>query len=126
MPRPRKPAHLKAIQGTDRINKQRLNINEPREIGEIGEAPSYFNQAERDTWEEIKSIMYEGVAGTADRVALELLTRLMVEYRSAPENFQAAKLTIIGKLLSSFCMNPSDRTRVSIIPKRKENPFSAL
>lgn len=123
---PKKPSALKAIQGTDQKNKDRLNENEPVPVRGIGPAGSVLNEYERSIWDEVVGISYAGVLGEADRIALEMMCRLIAEMRLDFEEMTAAKITQLSQLLGRFGMTPSDRTKI-VIPKSKNaNPFEDM
>lgn len=123
---PKKPSALKAIQGTDQKNKDRLNENEPVPVRGIGPAGSVLNEYEQAIWDEVVGISYAGVLGEADRIALEMMCRLIAEMRLNFEEMTAAKITQLSQLLGRFGMTPSDRTKIVIPKKENQNPFEDM
>ena len=110
----KKPLSLAVINGTE---------TEAPEIG-IGEAPDYFNDIERSLWDELVSQAHHNTLGINDRVAFELLVRLMYEMRYAFEGMSSAKLSQLTNMLGRFGLTPADRQRVvSGKPSKKDNPF---
>lgn len=123
---PKKPTALKVAQGTASRNKQRQNPNEPVPARGIGPAPGHLNPGQKKIWDEIVGIMYAGVLGEADRIALELMTVLLDEFRVNPLDFSGAKLARLEGLLSRFGMTPADRTKIVVPKGEKKNPFGGL
>ena len=123
---PKKPSALKAVQGTDKRNKTRMNPNEPTPVRGIGPAHSSLTEYEQGVWDEIVGISYAGVLGEADRLALEMMCRLVAEMRLNYEEFTAAKLTQLSNLCGRFGMTPSDRTKIVIPKKENKNPFEGM
>ena len=123
---PKKPSALKAIQGTDQHNKERLNPDEPVPVRGIGPAHKILSEYEREIWDEIVGISYKGVLGEADRLPLEMMCRLTAEMRLDYSEFSAAKMTQLSQLCGRFGMTPSDRTKI-VIPKSKNaNAFEGM
>ena len=123
---PRKPTALKQVQGTDKRNKTRMNLNEPTPVRGIGPAHKLLTEYEQEVWDEIVGISYRGVLGEADRIALEMMCRLVAEMRLNYGEFTAAKLTQLSQLLGRFGMTPSDRTKIVIPKKENQNPFEGM
>ena len=128
---PRKPTALKQLQGTDKEHPGRINKNEPVPERGIGPAVrpmcgSNLNQEEQAIWDEIVSISYTGVLGEADRIALEMMCRLVHEMRTDFTEMTAAKITQLSQLLGRFGMTPSDRTKIVVPKGEKKNPFGGM
>jgi len=126
MPQPRKPTALRKLQGTIDDHPGRQNKNQPEPERGIGPPPSHLDDTHQNVWDEIVSNMYAGVLGEADRMALETLTRLVVEMRTNFEEMTAAKLSQLSTLLGRFGMTPSDRTKIVVPKQEKTNPFESL
>ena len=123
---PRKPSALKAMQGTDKQHPARMNNNEPVPVRGIGPNHSSLNEYEAAIWDEVVGISYAGVLGEADRIALEMMCRLIAEMRLDFEEMTAAKITQLSQLLGRFGMTPSDRTKIVIPKGEKQNPFEEM
>ena len=123
---PKKPSALKVLQGTDQRNKTRMNPNEPVPVRGIGPANSTLTEYEREIWDEVVGISYRGVLGEADRIALEMMCRLIAEMRLNFEEMTAAKITQLSQLISKFGMTPSDRTKIVIPKEQNANPFEGM
>ena len=123
---PKKPSALKAVQGTDKRNKTRMNPNEPTPVRGIGPSHSSLNEFEHAIWDEVVGISYRGVLGEADRIALEMMCRLIAEMRMNFEEMTAAKITQLSQLLGRFGMTPSDRTKIVIPKEQNINPFDGM
>ena len=123
---PKKPSALKAMQGTDKRNKDRLNNNEPTPSRGIGPNHESLSEYEAAVWDEVVGISYRGVLGEADRIALEMMCRLIAEMRLNFEEMTAAKITQLSQLLGRFGMTPSDRTKIVIPKEQNANPFEGM
>ena len=125
---PKKPMALRELHGTANRNKQRNNDDAPVPTNGIGPAirpmsGSNLNEQEQAIWDEIVSISYAGVMGEADRIALEMMCRLVHEMRTDFTEMTAAKITQLSQLLGRFGMTPSDRTKIVVPKTAKKNPF---
>jgi len=124
---PRKPTALKEVQGTAHRNKQRQNPDEPEPERGIGPAPEHLNAQEKQIWDEIVANMYAGVLGEADRMALELMVKLICIVRNDFEAMTGAQLARLNGLMSQFGMTPADRTKISVPKDKNEgNPFEGM
>lgn len=123
---PRKPRALRELQGTLKDHPGRQNHNEPIPTRGAGEPPLSLNEFEREIWAEIIGISYHGVIGEADRMALEMMCRLVAEMRLDFSEMTAAKITQLSNLLARFGMTPSDRTKIVVPKKEKSNTFADL
>jgi len=123
---PRKPTAIKEVQGTHKRNKTRINPNEPKPERGIGEPHKSLTEYEQSIWDEVVGIYYADVLGEADRIALEMMCRLIAEMRLNFEEMTAAKITQLSQLAGRFGMTPSDRTKISIPTKKKSNPFESI
>lgn len=149
MPNPKKPTHLKAIQGTQR--KDRDNPAEPVVSGGRPTAPEHLSPMEAEKFDELAGYL-EGmrVLSVEDRDALAALSVVLVEIqedqillnsegayyvpnldnpivRAHPavqrlaSNRQRAQA-----LLGEFGLTPASRSKVSAKGQGEENPFGAL
>ena len=126
MPNPKKPTALRELHGTANRNKQR-NIDSPATATRgIGPAGNVLSENQRAIWDEIVGISYAGVMGEADRIALELMCRLVEEMRLNFAEMSASKMTQLNSILSKFGMTPSDRTKITVPKIEKANGFAAL
>lgn len=126
MPRHKKPTAIRKIEGTDKDHPNRQNPNEPVPSRGIGPSHNSLSTYEREIWDEVVGISYRGVLGEADRIALEMMCRLISEMRLDFAEMTAAKITQLSQLLGRFGMTPSDRTKI-VIPKEKNtNAFEGM
>lgn len=126
MGQPRKPTAIKQIQGTAKQHPERLNKDEPVPVRGIGPNHSSLTEYEAAIWDEVVGISYAGVLGEADRIALEMMCRLIAEMRLDFEEMTAAKITQLSQLLGRFGMTPSDRTKIVIPKSKNKNPFEDM
>lgn len=120
----KKPNYLKLINGSAKQHPERHREDHliPTPAGELGEAPDDFNASEVKAWNEVKSQLPAGVAFDSDRIAFEMLIRLVVKMRTA-DDIVASHYTQFISLSSRFGMTPSDRQRVKIPEKPKSGSF---
>lgn len=126
MPMPRKPQALREIHGTANDHPGRQNKEQPIPERGIGPAHTSLTEYEQQVWDEVVGIQYAGVLGEADRVALEMMCRLIAEMRLNFEEMTAAKITQLSQLLGRFGMTPSDRTKIVIPKGQKKNDFEGM
>ena len=126
MARPRKPTKLHLIQGTLRATRHRDRENEPEVIEPLGGPPEAWPIAAKLLWAELADQIPPFVATKSDRVAFELLCRLVGLMRAGPEGLTPALAAQIRYACSSFGMTPESRSRVSTPRLPEVNPFSQL
>lgn len=124
MARNRTPEHLRAVKGMDKKNPSRRNDNEPvPPMMGIGPAPSHLTQLESNIWDEVVLQMPPKVLGSSDRIAFEVMVKIINEVRTDFTEITGAKLAQLTSLLSRFGMTPSDRSKLSIPTEKQESRY---
>jgi phage terminase small subunit len=113
MSRPRKPSVIHEISGAYKKNPNRRTKGELAPLAGIGSAPANLATDFESVWDEIVSNVCPGVLGNSDRFHLEILCRLVCQFRERPEDMTAGKLGLMGTMLGKFGMNPVDRMRLA-------------
>lgn len=121
----KKPTALKVLHGTDHRNKQRQNPDEPEANGLPDPSPT-MSAGELACWNEIIGLVWDGVLSRSDSLALEIMARLLFEYRTNPADFQATKLKQLESFLARFGMTPADRTKIVLPRKAPSNPYEDM
>ena len=124
MPRPRKPTKLHVVQGTLRTSRHRDRENEPEIISPLGGAPEAWPVDAKLLWGELSDLLPPGVATKTDRLAFELLCRLVACMRAGPEGLTAALAGQIRAACAAFGMTPESRSRVTGARPPEQNPFA--
>jgi hypothetical protein len=122
MSRPPKPSHLHEISGAYARNPQRRGTGEPVPREGIGTAPESVSCDFAEVWDELVQCVCPGVLGNSDRIHLELTTRLLCEYRQDTVSMTGAKYRLLQNALGKLGMNPSDRTRLAVLPEAENSP----
>jgi hypothetical protein len=125
MARPKKPTQLKIVNGSAKHDPQRINRDEP-DAQDLGDPPASLVGYELACWHEIVSHSWPGVIGKSDRLALELMARLVAIMRTDFENMNAAQINKLETLLARFGMTPSDRAKISVKKGKPKNGFGDL
>ena len=122
MPNPKKPVRVHLVAGTYRRDRHRQR---PPDQDSIGDPPGHLSEPLQAVWRELAAALPPGVGGQPDRIAFEVLTRLVHRSREAePTPSLVAQLV---KLLDSFGLSPSGRTRLDPEPPpAPEGPTSGL
>ncbi len=126
MGRPKKPTILKLANGSLRHNPSRRNPGEPAPTRGIGPAPERLTAEQRETWDEIVRICFAGVLGESDRIALEMIVVLLVEFRTGFADMNGAKMKLLESLMGRFGLTPSDRTKIVVRKAPPKNPFVGM
>lgn len=126
MPRPRKPSHLHLVAGTYRKHRHADRAGEPEVIEPLGGPPESWPVKGKLLWAELENTMPHGVTTKADRIAFELLCRLVAELREGPDNFSPALATQVRLTCGEFSMTPASRSKVCAVRAPEENPFAKL
>lgn len=119
------PTAIKEARGSFKNHPERRPGGEfTPEMG-IGPAPASL-VVEAEIWDEVVQLLPGGVLGNTDRVALEIMCKLIFKMRYDFDNMTAAQITRLETLLARFGMTPADRTKI-VIPKGKpKNTFEGM
>jgi len=121
MGRNKLPSNVKKLKNTYR--KHRENPNEPEPTSQLGSAPDFLNDEQKAIWDELSSIAHAGVLSEADRIVVEIATRLLTELRSKGK-LPTGQMSHLILCLGKMGMNPAERSKVSTPDKGKEyNPW---
>ena len=85
--------------------------------GELGDPPAGWTPTVQAIWYELASEVVPGVAGRSDRLAFEVLVRLVAMVREDPVTLTPAMAAQIRAACSEFGMTPSARARIPAPPK---------
>lgn len=124
MARPRKPTKLHLVQGTLRATRHRDRQNEPEIIQPLGGPPEAWPIEAKLLWAELADLIPPGVATKSDRLAFELLCRLVGCMRVGSEGLTAALAGQIRAACAVFGLTPADRSRVTASRPPEQNPFA--
>lgn len=129
MPKPRLTADQALLSGSAKVNAGRFASRQsmPPTTGEIGPPPENLKNALHPTWNEISTAIPKGIAGSADRIAVEMATRLLHQFRTDPD-MQASRISILTNLLSRLGLDPQARTKLqtSSAPTEQEDSWQFL
>lgn len=128
MPANRKPTEVLKLVGAGKKNPARLRerAGEPTDNDPLGDPPAYLMATEREIWGVLKDQLVEGVALASDRMAFEVLCRLVgLMQTNGIGGMEVGQIAQMNKLFVAFGMTPADRSRVKAPPKNtKKNPFA--
>lgn len=119
-PQPREVAELK---GAVRHDPQRYRTELPTVEQPLGSAPAHLSETAKGIWFEVEGLAPVKVLKGADRIALEVLSTLLEEYREDPRKFSAAKIAHVIGLLARLGMTPADRQKLGTEKPPEGNPF---
>jgi hypothetical protein len=128
MPKPRVATNVLAMRGAFETHPERAEdrAQEPKCIGELGDAPQNLTEPEAACWRELCGMVHAGSVGSNDRVALEIFASLLAEYRESRRDFNTAKLLRLQSFLAAFGMTPADRSRVKVGKAKDIDPMEKL
>src|ERR1700745_1086503 len=90
MGRPRKPPQLHVVEGTYRKDRHGPLPSPLAHLEPLGDAPAEWQPAGKALWHEIGAQIPLGVASRHDRIAFEILCRLVIKVRSDPHSLTPA------------------------------------
>lgn len=128
---PKMPTAIRKLHGTDKRNKHREVPNQVEVVNGIGEAPDHLSEDGKKIWDEIVGLMFQGVLGETDRLALEIMCNLVYRFRFSQvdedvSGLTGAELSRLTGLLSEFGMTPSARTKISVPKQKPKNSFETI
>jgi len=123
MARNRTPSNILELRGAFDKNPQRRR-EEPNVDSELGPPPEHFDDARCAAWAEVVDMAPEGVLTKSDRIAIEMLSDLLVRYRAsmtpAGDKFTSADRRDLLAILARFGMTAADRSRVAAPTQKDE------
>lgn len=125
MARPHKPTKVLELVGAYKQNPQRKRKNEPKPtegIGAFVEGSTVLSEV----WDEVVRQVVPGVLTISDRLALELVCRLLAEIRLKPDEISVGKVTALANLLGRFGLTPADRAKVTVPEVEEEDEWSGF
>jgi phage terminase small subunit len=125
MSKPNQPTAMQLMKGVDKKDPSRVNKNEP-DSGELGSPPDHLTDLQSEIWAEVVGNLAYGVCQKSDRIALELMVKLIFKSRHDEANFKGVDMDKLIKLVSRFGMTPSDRRSIVVPNKPKENRFKSI
>jgi phage terminase small subunit len=114
MARHAQPREVAELKGALRKHPERYRKQPPAVKQPIGTAPEYMTPAARACWFELESLAPDKVLTGADRVALEVLSNLLAEYRDDPKQFSTSRITHLVGCLARLGMTPADRQKIGV------------
>ena len=129
MPRTKTPLAIANLKGQTKKNPQRYRdrANAPQPQNGVGEPPQWLTNEVASAWVEISSSLPLGVLTIADRVAVEVASTLIAEFRASPKDFTAARLAQLRGLLGSLGLTPADRIKLAVPETlNQDDPWLAL
>jgi phage terminase small subunit len=130
MPAHRKPLSAHELSGAVAKNPKRFanRRNEPQPSAPVGAPPKHLIPAEKQVWREVVQVSPRGVLTSADRLLLEVASRLVVQFRSGLL-MRASEISTLLNALGRLGLSPADRAKLHVQPepsKPTEDPYSFL
>jgi phage terminase small subunit len=118
MAAPRKPTNLLLLSGSIAHDKKRYasRTKEPKPNGELGKPPKSLCPELKEAWKEVVKSVPEGVLTSADRIIVELASRLTLKMREG--TISTGETAQLISCLSRLGLTPADRSRVSVDPSK--------
>jgi len=113
MGRTRVPTAITEAKGGFLTHKNRLRPNEPVDVREIGNPPTYMSKEEKKVWRDLVKQACPGVLKLSDRLLFAVLVKMATRFH-AGEKLLCAETAMLITLSSKFAMNPADRSKVSV------------
>jgi hypothetical protein len=117
------PAEVLKSRGSFDKNPNRTRVDVPV-VGDLGNVPLYFDDAQGEVWEELKAMIPPGLAKNADRWIAEIAARLMLKLRT--QGLNSSELAQLINALGRLGCTPSDRAKcaTAVQPKAGTNEFN--
>ena len=128
MSRVRKIREVAELDGTMAHDPQNYPGTVVKNSDPIGEPAKWMPLKAKKIWKELVDNGLPGVMTAADRLTMEMLCCLVVQFRDDPLKFPPAKYTTVINLSARFGFSPADRQKF-IIPdgaKQNKNPYANL
>ena len=126
MGRPRTATNILEARGAFKNHSERKRPNEPIPASAFPKRPPrHLTENERKCWREIVKLVPAGVLTSADTIAVEILSTLLVEFRAERAAMSTQKLLRMTALMSKLGLDPSGRASLSV-DKPEANPFDEV
>jgi len=119
-PQPREVAEIKGLTAHD---PQRYRKEPPKNAMPIGNAPKHLSKEAQAAWFELETMVPPGVLTHAETLLLEVLSNLVVEYRTDPPAFAVGKYVHLIGCLARLGMTPADRQKIGIEKPTEADPL---
>lgn len=120
MARHKQPREVAELKGAHKKNPQRYRSAPPKNDKALGKPPTHLSLDAKNIWFELQKIAPPGVLTASERIAFEMLSNLLAEYRAKPAEFPTGKYSHVISLLARLGMTAADRQRLGIRPD--DNP----
>lgn len=123
-PRRKSPEEL-ALSGALATNPGRYKDRTapPQPKSPLGKAPRHLDAEHQKVWRQLVSQAPEGLLGSCDAIAVEILSRMVVRMQKG-EMQKASEFMAILNLMGKMGMTPGDRTRFDSPTSRVATPDS--
>ena len=123
MARPRTATNILEARGAFKRHPERKRKSEPKVDSAFPtKPPAYLDADERKCWREVVRIAPAGVLTGADTVTVEVVARLLAEFRDDSRGMQVARITRLTSEMGKIGLSPSARASLSV-HKPEENEF---
>lgn len=114
MSRPRIPSEVLDVRGSFLVHpaREEARRHEPTSNCPLGEPPARLSAEIQAIWHEISADLLPGVGKKSDRLAFEVLCRLVNKLRLG--TIRITELNAMVSLCGRFAMTPSDRSKVAV------------
>lgn len=126
MGRTPQPLEVAKLKGATRHDPQRYRDAPSGSSMDIGKPPEHMHQGAQKVWYEILGCVPPGVVTASERMLVESLANLIVEYRSDPFSFPAAKHGVMDRKMGELGMGAASRRKIAVEKAPKENSFAAF
>ncbi|MDQ3169460.1 MAG: hypothetical protein M3Q55_04875 [Acidobacteriota bacterium] len=126
MARHAQPREVAALKGAAKVHPERYRKEPPKSAHDLGDAPAHLSAAAQAVWFELAEYSPRGVMTGGDRMLMETLCVLVAEFRSAPNDFAAAKIGHMIGCLARMGLTPADRQKLGTEKVKEDDPFAGF
>lgn len=124
MARHPQPIEVAKFKGAHKKDPQRYQKDIPKLDMPLGKYPEHLSPGAKKVWFELEAYALPGVLTATDRLAFEILSELIAEYRMAPVNFKTGRINTIISLMARLGFTVADRQKLGVDKDKKENRFA--
>lgn len=123
MGRIQQPRELAELKGAVKHDPQRYKADVPKNPSPVGQPPAHMGESAKAIWFELEAYALPGVLTASDRFMLEFIANFLVEYRSDPADFTAAKMGNLISCCARLGFSAADRQKLGVAKKKPESGF---
>lgn len=117
------PIEVAKFKGAHKVHPERYRKIAPKSDKPLGNYPNHLSPGAKKCWFELEEYAAPGVLTVTDRLAFEILSELIAEYRTSPVDFKTSRINTIISLMARLGFTVADRQKLGVAKAAGGNQF---